>query len=62
MTGVPPEGSVPSAPPVSSVTFVTSALCAPGPGRGWVSQATAAPVSATGHSTTPATPSTPAPV
>ncbi|MYU64300.1 hypothetical protein GTY91_16560, partial [Streptomyces sp. SID69] len=32
-----------------------------GPGRGWVSQATAAPVSATGHSTTPAAPSTPAP-
>ncbi|MYS30604.1 hypothetical protein GTW38_27535 [Streptomyces sp. SID7804] len=31
-------------------------------GRGRVSQATAAPVSATGHSTTPATPSTPAPV
>ncbi|MYW18085.1 hypothetical protein GT039_21470, partial [Streptomyces sp. SID2955] len=36
--------------------------CSPGrPGRGWVSQATAAPVTATGHSTTPATPSTPAP-
>ncbi|MYS90991.1 hypothetical protein GTY47_15295 [Streptomyces sp. SID5464] len=31
------------------------------PGFGWVNQATAAPVSATGHSTTPATPSTPAP-
>ncbi|POX59512.1 hypothetical protein C3492_32435 [Streptomyces sp. Ru62] len=30
-------------------------------GRGWVSQATAAPVRATGHSTTPAAPSTPAP-
>jgi hypothetical protein len=30
--------------------------------RGWVSQATAAPVTATGHSTTPARPSTPAPV
>jgi hypothetical protein len=30
--------------------------------RGCVSQATAAPVAATGHSTSPATPSTPAPV
>ncbi|MYS62357.1 hypothetical protein GTW54_26665 [Streptomyces sp. SID5468] len=30
-------------------------------GRGWVSQTTAAPAAATGHSTTPTAPSTPAP-
>ncbi|MZF88153.1 hypothetical protein GTY56_24700 [Streptomyces sp. SID5643] len=44
--GVPPFGDAPSG------------RC---PGRGWVNQATAAPVTATGHSTSPATPSTPAP-
>ncbi|AYN42650.1 hypothetical protein D9753_31460 [Streptomyces dangxiongensis] len=44
-----------------------STFPAPGPpsvrgaGRGWVNQATAAPVRATGHSTTPAAPSSPAP-
>ncbi|TKS99488.1 hypothetical protein E4U91_04690 [Streptomyces lasalocidi] len=62
-------------PPVDAFAAPCAALpvtpCAPpfpcGPashrssGRGRVSQATAAPVTATGHSTTPATPRTPAP-
>ncbi|MGV4986453.1 hypothetical protein [Streptomyces sp. NRAIS3] len=42
----------------SEPAFPLSAGCG---GRGWVSQATAAPVRATGHSTTPAAPSIPAP-
>ncbi|MYT05684.1 hypothetical protein GT021_14490 [Streptomyces sp. SID5470] len=40
---------------------LSSAGSSRSPGLGWVSHATAAPVTATGHSTRPATPSTPAP-
>jgi hypothetical protein len=61
---VPPDAFVP--PVADAVVFPVfppvadaSSDCPP---RGWVSQATAAPVRATGHSTRPAAPSTPAPV
>ncbi|QER88019.1 hypothetical protein F3L20_21220 [Streptomyces tendae] len=62
----PRSGSAggPSPADVSSVRAVAeSAALAHSPSvpRGRVSQATAAPVRATGHSTSPATPSTPAP-
>ncbi|OQD55269.1 hypothetical protein BM536_011520 [Streptomyces phaeoluteigriseus] len=52
-------GGVPEASPAVPPSARRRAPCC---GRGCVSQATAAPVTATGHSTTPATPSTPAPV
>ncbi|MET7475222.1 hypothetical protein ABZT17_12780 [Streptomyces sp. NPDC005648] len=74
--GISPGSPVPPAGlPGSSLTGITwispagtspSGTAAAGrsrsSGRDWVNHATAAPVTATGHSTTPATPRTPAPV
>ncbi|MDV6289772.1 hypothetical protein R2F25_25050 [Streptomyces sp. UP1A-1] len=54
----------PLPPEVPAPSWSTRAVSAPGDscGRGRVSHATAPAVSATGHSTSPAMPSTPAPV
>ncbi|MFI2611060.1 hypothetical protein [Kitasatospora sp. NPDC018619] len=54
-----PERRAGAAVPPSAVG--ASAWAALVPGRDWVSHTTAAPAAATGHSTTPAAPSRPAP-
>jgi hypothetical protein len=64
---VPPDAAVRAAALVMALVLWPSvpavrSRAVPSSGFGWVSQATAAPAMATGHSTTPATPSSPAPV